>query len=114
MRDVKILCLIVTYPARHVTHALPVHRTWARRCTQTIFITNYEKKKGKKGEKGKKKEVTEKSVVLQPEDVSELFFMRVPDTSEGKDGLWNKTKVCYCIVLCGSVFEDVCACWGVW
>ncbi|XP_045135578.1 glycoprotein-N-acetylgalactosamine 3-beta-galactosyltransferase 1-like, partial [Portunus trituberculatus] len=95
MRDVKILCLVVTFPAHHVTHALPVHRTWGKRCTQTIFITNTDTERQGKGEKGKKRVDIDKGVVLQPEDVSELFFMRVPDTSQGRDGLWNKTKFAF-------------------
>ncbi|KAK8379155.1 hypothetical protein O3P69_019179 [Scylla paramamosain] len=95
MREVRILCLVLTYPARHITHALPVQRTWGKRCTKTMFITNADPEKQKNGKKEKEKVKINKGVVLQPDDVNELSFIKVPDTRLGKDGLWNKTKFAF-------------------
>lgn len=39
-RDVKVLCLVMTYPANHKTKAVFVKETWGMRCNKLLFMTN--------------------------------------------------------------------------
>ncbi|CAG0884452.1 unnamed protein product [Darwinula stevensoni] len=37
--DVKIFCLVLTQPARKKSHAIPLKKTWGRKCTQLLFVS---------------------------------------------------------------------------
>ena len=37
--DIRILCLVMTYPENHQTRAYRVYKTWGKRCTYVEFIT---------------------------------------------------------------------------
>ncbi|XP_068248139.1 glycoprotein-N-acetylgalactosamine 3-beta-galactosyltransferase 1-like isoform X2 [Palaemon carinicauda] len=82
--EVRVLCLVVTYPAHHVSHALHVYHTWGRRCTKILFVTNsvYEEEEVEEGDEFPWKQ----------RDDDELPLLTVPHASNGRDGLWNKTR----------------------
>lgn len=37
--DIRILCLVMTFPENHQTKAVHVSATWGRRCTKLLFVT---------------------------------------------------------------------------
>ncbi|KAF2366476.1 Fringe-like [Trinorchestia longiramus] len=43
-QQIRILCLVVSHPGQHNTQANATHHTWARRCTNTLFVSNSEPK----------------------------------------------------------------------
>jgi epoxyqueuosine reductase QueG len=63
--EVKILCMVMTYPANHDTKAVHVRRTWGRRCNKLLFMTSA--------------------------NHSELETV-VLDGDDNREELWNKTK----------------------
>jgi glycoprotein-N-acetylgalactosamine 3-beta-galactosyltransferase len=63
--EVKILCMVMTYPANHDTKAVHVRRTWGRRCNKILFMTSA--------------------------NHSELETV-VLDGDDNREELWNKTK----------------------
>ncbi|XP_042238160.1 glycoprotein-N-acetylgalactosamine 3-beta-galactosyltransferase 1-like [Homarus americanus] len=73
MERVRVLCLVVTYPLHHTTHAIHIYHTWGRRCTKILFVTNAEEEDDEPGDE-------------------ELPLLTVPHASRGRDGLWNKTR----------------------
>ena len=44
--SLRILCLILTHPANHLSQAKQVHATWGQRCDSILFITNAPPSKG--------------------------------------------------------------------
>jgi glycoprotein-N-acetylgalactosamine 3-beta-galactosyltransferase len=63
--EVKILCMVMTYPANHDTKAVHVRRTWGRRCNKILFMTSA--------------------------NHSELETV-ILDGDDNRNELWNKTK----------------------
>lgn len=40
--NVKLLCMVMTYPKNHRTKAMNVKNTWGRRCNKLVFISSAE------------------------------------------------------------------------
>ncbi|XP_050693906.1 glycoprotein-N-acetylgalactosamine 3-beta-galactosyltransferase 1-like [Eriocheir sinensis] len=98
--EVRVLCLVLTYPGQHRSRALPVHLTWARRCSQVYFITNNatshkeeEEEEEEEDEERKKRKRRRKEE--EEEAVRTLPFLFADDADEGKSGLWEKTKFAF-------------------
>lgn len=85
---VRILCLVVTYPAHHASHAVHIYRTWGRRCTKILFVTNPDSE-----EKGEEKQQQEEGEEREEdESVLDLPLLTVPHAMGDRSGLWNKTR----------------------
>ncbi|XP_066966749.1 glycoprotein-N-acetylgalactosamine 3-beta-galactosyltransferase 1-like isoform X2 [Macrobrachium rosenbergii] len=80
--EVRVLCLVVTYPAHHVSYALHVYRTWGKRCTKILFVTNYVYEE----------DYDEDGFPRRQREDDELPLLTVPHASTRRDGLWNKTR----------------------
>ncbi|XP_042866354.1 glycoprotein-N-acetylgalactosamine 3-beta-galactosyltransferase 1-like [Penaeus japonicus] len=77
---VRVLCLVVTYPAHHASHAVHIYRTWGRRCTKILFVTNAETNEDEENEEE------------EDESVLDLPLLTVPHATTDRSGLWNKTR----------------------
>ena len=73
--EVRILCMVLTYPAHHMTKAIHVNNTWGRKCTKLLFLSYFS-------------ETSENGV----EGSGDLKFINLPITDSYKE-LWNKTKL---------------------
>lgn len=41
-KEVKLLCMVMTFPKNHRTKAMTVKNTWGRRCNKLVFISSEE------------------------------------------------------------------------
>jgi hypothetical protein len=67
--EVKILCMVITYPPNHMKKGIHVQNTWGKRCNKLIFITS------------KEDDALEDSLVL--------------NITESREVLWNKTRLAF-------------------
>lgn len=67
--EVRILCLVITYPENHKERGIHVQNTWGKRCNKLIFITS------------KEDDVFDDSLIL--------------NITESRSVLWNKTKTAF-------------------
>ncbi|KAJ1358640.1 hypothetical protein KIN20_017117 [Parelaphostrongylus tenuis] len=63
--DVKVLCLIVTFPLNHKSKALPVAETWGKLCNRILFVST---------------------------DTDDKLSTLIVDLPENRSDLWQKTK----------------------
>ncbi|XP_047485117.1 glycoprotein-N-acetylgalactosamine 3-beta-galactosyltransferase 1-like isoform X2 [Penaeus chinensis] len=84
---VRVLCLVVTYPAHHASHAVHIYKTWGRRCTKILFVTNAESEEEEEEEKEEEEENEE-----EDKSVLDLPLLTVPHATADRSGLWNKTR----------------------
>ncbi|XP_036341843.1 glycoprotein-N-acetylgalactosamine 3-beta-galactosyltransferase 1-like [Rhagoletis pomonella] len=40
IEEVRVLCMVLTTPAQHETHAAHVKATWGKRCTRLVFLSS--------------------------------------------------------------------------
>ncbi|CAG0900905.1 unnamed protein product [Darwinula stevensoni] len=40
--DLRIFCLVLTQPKRKMSHAIPIKKTWGRKCNQLLFVSTKE------------------------------------------------------------------------
>lgn len=64
--EIKVLCMIMTYPDNHRTRADHVKKTWGKRCTKLLFITS--------------------------EEDDQLDTLLIPEVYESRMALRNKSK----------------------
>lgn len=63
--EVKILCMVMTYPANHKSKAIHIKNTWGRRCNKLLFMSS------------------------EIDDQLDVVVLPIEDTREA---LWNKTR----------------------